>query len=103
MGVKYLESYGWDPDSRLGIGARNEGIRIPIKAKEKHDTEGLRERHEDDGATLKTRTTARKKDTVVRLDAKKVRLQAEELKKRAEILRKSFYGPDLENYLGPSS
>ncbi|KAJ9643704.1 uncharacterized protein PV06_09113 [Exophiala oligosperma] len=104
VGVKYLESYGWDPDSRLGIGARNEGIRVPIKAKEKHDTEGLREqRHEDDGATSQKRPTARKENKVVRLDAKKVRLQAEEAKKRAERLRKSFYGPDLENYLGPNS
>ncbi|KIW21182.1 hypothetical protein PV08_01762 [Exophiala spinifera] len=104
LGVKYLESYGWDPDSRLGIGARNEGIRIPIKPKEKHDTEGLRERQEEDEATiLKKRTAGKKEDKVVRLDAKKVRLQAEEAKKRAERLRKSFYGPDLEQYLGPNS
>ena len=40
-GLKYLSSYGWDPDSRQGLGAIGEGIRTPIKAKVKNDTAGL--------------------------------------------------------------
>ncbi|KAI1624585.1 hypothetical protein EDD37DRAFT_417918 [Exophiala viscosa] len=103
VGVKYLEAYGWDPDSRAGLGARQEGIRIPIKPKEKHDTAGLREIVEDDGRGTKTRIKVKKEDRVIRLDAKKVRVMEMEAKKRAEKFRKSFYGPDLEKYLGPNS
>ncbi|KAA6409189.1 MAG: hypothetical protein FRX48_06742 [Lasallia pustulata] len=40
-GLKYLSSYGWDPDSRLGLGAMGSGIRDPVKGKIKNDTAGL--------------------------------------------------------------
>ncbi|KAK4938807.1 hypothetical protein LTR10_020814 [Elasticomyces elasticus] len=103
VGVRYLEAYGWDPDSRAGLGARQEGIRIPIKPKEKHDTAGLREIEEDDSWGTRTKIKVKKQDKVIRLDAKKVRVMDMEAKKRAEKLRKSFYGPDLEKYLGPNS
>ena len=41
QGFKYLSAYGWDPDSRQGLGATGEGIRAPVKAKMKNDTVGL--------------------------------------------------------------
>lgn len=36
-----LRAQGWDPDSRTGLGAKGEGIRYPIKAKEKDDKLGV--------------------------------------------------------------
>ncbi|EXJ84299.1 hypothetical protein A1O3_04966 [Capronia epimyces CBS 606.96] len=103
VGLRYLTSYGWDPDSRTGLGARQEGIRIPVKPKEKKDTAGLRETVEDDGKVTKRKVTAKKDETIVRLNAKQVRMMDTEAKKKAERLRRSFYGPDLEQYLGPNS
>ncbi|KAI9836570.1 MAG: hypothetical protein M1819_001202 [Sarea resinae] len=41
LGLRYLSSYGWDPDSRLGLGASGSGIRVPVKGKIKNDTVGL--------------------------------------------------------------
>ena len=104
VGLRYLTTHGWDPDSRLGLGARQEGIRIPVKPKEKHDTEGLRESLPDDSRAVRKKATLRKEDNkVVKLNAKQVRVQDAEAKRRADRLRQSFYGPDLEKYLGPNS
>jgi hypothetical protein len=96
VGLKYLSSYGWDPDSRQGLGVRGEGIRAPIKGKIKNDTTGL-------GVDAKSGMKAQKQpQPVVRLNAKQVRLQEVERKKREAKLRDAFYGKDLEQYLGPS-
>lgn len=108
-GVKYLAAYGWDVDSRKGLGAREEGIRIPIKVKEKKDTVGLRETVNDDDDDDGTSTRVKKKNNnivkrqekPVLLDAKQLKRRAIEETKRMERLRQSFYGPDLEQYLGP--
>ena len=101
VGLRYLQEYGWDPDSRTGLGSRQEGIRVPIKAKEKHDTTGLRELNDEEDNKLKKKTRPKKDEPVVLLDAGKVRKQELEAKRRAEKLRSSFYGPDLSQYLGP--
>lgn len=102
VGLKYLATYGWDVDSRKGLGAREEGIRIPIKVKEKKDTAGLRERVDDeDVVTLKKKPVVKKQEKPVLLNAKELRRKDIEEKKRIERLRQSFYGPDLEQYLGP--
>jgi hypothetical protein len=96
VGLKYLSSYGWDPDSRQGLGIRGEGIRAPIKGKIKNDTTGL-------GVDAKSGVKTQKQpQPVVRLNAKQVRLQEAEGKKREAKLRDAFYGKDLEQYLGPS-
>lgn len=100
VGVRYLSGYGWDPDSRVGLGARQEGIRLPIKAKEKHDTVGLRERIDEDSISMKKAAPVKKKGKLVQLDAGAIRKQEIEANKRAERLRSSFYGPDLSHYLG---
>ncbi|ETI21535.1 hypothetical protein G647_07882 [Cladophialophora carrionii CBS 160.54] len=119
VGVRYLSSYGWDPDARRGLGAREEGITAPIKATRKNDTAGLRERidrdddEHDHAVRTRTTTNAKKKrlkghetqETVApasaKSDAKQVRIRDAEARKRAERLRANFYGPDLERYLGP--
>lgn len=92
QGLKYLSSYGWDPDSRLGLGAAGEGIRVPIKAKAKNDTVGL-------GVVRKGVKTPEKK--VERLDAKQTRKRELEDKKKRERLQEIFYrNDDVERYLG---
>ncbi|EXJ55975.1 hypothetical protein A1O7_08906 [Cladophialophora yegresii CBS 114405] len=119
VGLRYMSSYGWDPDARRGLGAREEGITAPIKATRKNDTAGLRERDDrnDDGsehALSATTNTAKKKRlkgketqdspaAAVKSDAKQVRVREAEARKRAERLRANFYGPDLERYLGPEA
>jgi len=96
VGLKYLSSYGWDPDSRQGLGVMGEGIRAPLKGKIKNDTTGL---GVDTESGVKTK---KRPQPVVRLNAKQVRQQEAEGKKREAKLRDAFYGKDLEQYLGPS-
>src|SRR2546423_10532656 len=96
VGLKYLSSYGWDPDSRKGLGAKGEGIRAPIKGKIKNDTSGL-------GVdAMKGANTQKQKQPVIRLNAKQVREQEAAAKKREAQLRDAVYGQDLAQYLGPS-
>ena len=95
QGLKYLSSYGWDPDSRLGLGATGEGIRVPIKAKVKNNTVGL-------GVELKEPKDL-PQEKVEKLDAKKVRKKELEDRRKGEKLRQIFYGnDDVEKYLGGS-
>ncbi len=107
IGVRYLITHGWDPDSRLGLGTRQEGITAPIKAGAKKDTSGLRERQDEEESSRKKKVDAKKQgkgqEKVVKLDAKELKKQDAAAKKRAEMLRANFYGPDLERYLGPNT
>jgi hypothetical protein len=90
-GLAVLQDHGWDPDSRLGLGAKGEGILQPIKAVDNPNKAGV-------GARL---APARVKEKPVKLDAGKVRRLAEEGKKKAERLRNSFYmSDDVQKYLG---
>lgn len=114
VGVRYLSSYGWDVDSGTGLGAQQDGIRIPIKTREKNDTVGLRERVDDDDDAESGSVTGKRKKRQgewnrenqkenaarTRMNAKQVRLQEAEGKRRAERIRRILYGPDLEKYLG---
>jgi hypothetical protein len=90
-GLAVLRDHGWDPDSRLGLGAKGEGILQPIKAVENPHRAGV-------GARL---APAQAKAKPVKLDAGKVRLMEQEGKKKAEKLRNSFYmSDDVQKYLG---
>ena len=93
QGFKYLSSYGWDPDSRKGLGATGEGIRAPIKAKVKNDTVGL---------GVKTKGSKKPTDTkVVGMDAKQVRRMNIDERRKRERLQEMFYGNgDVEKHLG---
>ncbi|KAL4792999.1 hypothetical protein BDV19DRAFT_239939 [Aspergillus venezuelensis] len=89
-GLRYLESYGWDPDSRLGLGAEGrEGIRVPVKGKLKADTVGL-------GAVVLTSSSATKKRTekVQKLNAKQVRKGHFDARRKGDKLRELFYQDD---------
>ena len=91
-GLRYLSSYGWDPDSRQGLGATGKGIRAPIRAKVKNDTVGL---------GVKTRGNQKLPvPKVERLDAKQVRKMDMEDRRRRERLQEMFYRDDaVETYL----
>ena len=95
IGLKYLSSYGWDPDARRGLGATETGIRAPIKGKVKNNTVGLGVKNSDRAGVQKE---AKEK---VRLNAKQMRKQEAAGKRREMQLREAFYGKDLEAYLGP--
>lgn len=97
MGFKNLESYGWDPDARLGLGAEGQGIRDPLKAKPKDDTLGL-------GLVISKEAMekareARKKPK--KLSIKEMRKRQAEEKRRGERLKEMFYAKDdVLKYLG---
>lgn len=104
VGLKYLRDYGWDPDARTGLGARSEGIRIPIKAKEKNDSAGLGMAYdaEEHANRVKEPKKIKAAKMPTRLNAKQVRRTEDEKSKRAERLRQDMYGQDLSQYLGPN-
>lgn len=90
-GLAVLEGQGWDPDSRLGLGAGGEGRLHPVKATENPERAGL-------GARFDRMKAVEKQ---IRLDAGKVKLMEKEGKKRAESLRNAFYrSEEVERYLG---
>lgn len=95
QGLKYLSSYGWDPDSRLGLGATGKGIRVPIKAKVKNNTVGL--------GVESRESKDIPEEKMEKLDAKKVRKKEVEDRRKREKLQQIFYGnDDVEKYLGGS-
>ncbi|KAL5339020.1 hypothetical protein BJX70DRAFT_365265 [Aspergillus crustosus] len=97
-GLRYLESYGWDPDSRLGLGATGrEGIRDPVKGKLKSDTVGL-------GAVPPPAWISGRKKTkekVQKLNAKQVRKGHFDARRKGEKLREMFHrDEEVLRYLG---
>ncbi|EEA26267.1 hypothetical protein TMatcc_005475 [Talaromyces marneffei ATCC 18224] len=102
-GLRYLASYGWDPDSRVGLGAEGRtGMLQPIKPKAKTTTSGLGLTKEDEEA-LAARKGLRKQQQEQRqkLNAKQVRLAHLADKKKGEKLRELFYASDdIQRCLG---
>ncbi|KAI4108182.1 MAG: hypothetical protein L6R37_001222 [Teloschistes peruensis] len=95
-GLKYLSSYGWDPDSRTGLGIGGAGIRVPIKAKPKYDTLGI-------GSSAASASVKVKKDVSKKLDAKQVReAEAKASRKRHRIQEAFYQSEDVQKYLGPN-
>jgi hypothetical protein len=93
QGLAVLESQGWDPDSRRGLGVKGQGILHPIKAKENPEKAGIGMKLDD----LKRKAV----EKPVRLDAGKVRLLEKDGKRRAAKLRDAFYrSEEMEKYLG---
>ncbi|GAB7338655.1 hypothetical protein MBLNU457_5386t1 [Dothideomycetes sp. NU457] len=101
-GLDYLQSYGWDPDQRVGLGTTGEGILHPIKAKEKRDRTGLGVETENEPRPGKKKTEPKRKP-VQRLDAGKIRKLDAEGRKKDKQMRDLFYRNDeVEKYLGGS-
>ena len=93
QGLKYLSSYGWDPNSREGLGPTGEGIRAPIKAMIKNDTVGLGVKMKGDKKTPDAK--------VQKLDAKRLRKKDVEDRRKWERLQDLFYrNNDVEKYIG---
>ncbi|KAJ5741371.1 hypothetical protein N7533_010780 [Penicillium manginii] len=83
VGLKYLSTYGWDPDSRRGLGAPGrEGIREPLKSRVKNDTAGLGAGLDADGDRIRDPPAPPKKVPVQKLNAKQVRKKQVEERKR---------------------
>ncbi|KAI4748603.1 hypothetical protein E4T50_01120 [Aureobasidium sp. EXF-12298] len=101
-GLSILQSYGWNPDERLGLGAQREGILHPVKAKEKRDTVGLGVNLNNDEPNLKKkRKSVNKPKPVGMLDAGKIRKLEQNNKKKHERLQSLFYSNDeVDKYLG---
>lgn len=98
MGLTYLSSHGWDPDSRQGLGSSGQGMQYPLKAKAKEDKYGL---GLEVPKNLKGKVVEKKAKP---LDAKKSKEKAEADRKKGEKLRELFYGSDdLQKYLGKGS
>ncbi|KAB5523953.1 hypothetical protein GE09DRAFT_1153181 [Coniochaeta sp. 2T2.1] len=94
VGLNILESHGWDPDARAGLGAEQQGIQFPLKPKVKDDKVGI--------GVVVPKDLPKKKEKPKTMDAGKVRKMAARNKKRDEALRRQFYGNgEVEKYLGP--
>ncbi|KAL1874559.1 hypothetical protein Daus18300_003578 [Diaporthe australafricana] len=102
MGLSVLESQGWDPDARAGLGAAGQGTQYPVKAKAKDDRLGIGVVVPRDFGAKKQKE--REKERPRLLDAKKVRKMAADDRKRADRLQQRIFGRvDLERYLGPDA
>lgn len=103
MGLKYLETYGWDADGRRGLGKRPDSIATPLKVTSKNDTAGLGLMHKaQDQSNGRTKTN--KHDTAANtkiVGAGQVRKLEHEKWKRGQRLHQELYGRDLSGYLGP--
>ncbi|KAJ6102821.1 hypothetical protein N7486_005248 [Penicillium sp. IBT 16267x] len=102
-GMRYLSTYGWNPDSRLGLGAPGrEGIREPLKGRIKHDTAGLGSGLDKDGDPIKIALPVKNK--VINLNPKEMRRKEAEAKRRGEKMRNLFFQSDeVLKYLGESA
>ncbi|KAG6140253.1 hypothetical protein E4U24_002632 [Claviceps purpurea] len=94
MGLRALESLGWDPDARRGLGREGEGVRYPIKAKAKDDTLGV-------GARVTDKAKQEPPPPPRKLTSKELKAAVARDKQRAERLQAEIYGRiDIESYLG---
>jgi hypothetical protein len=103
-GLRYLAAYGWDPDSRVGLGvAGRTGIREPIKQRAKNDTIGLGMAvdHKNNTATAKQKLRKQQQEQRQKLNAKQVRGAQLADRKKGDQLRELFYrSDDIQRYLG---
>jgi hypothetical protein len=99
-GLRYLSSYGWDLDARVGLGAAGrEGIREPVKPRTQTDTAGLGTGIDRDGDVVKKVPVVKAQKKL--LNAKQVRKKAEEERRRGERMRKAFHAnEEVLKYLG---
>lgn len=101
-GVAILQSYGWNPDERRGLGVEEAGILHPIKVSEKRDRLGLAEKVDDEQSAKLKHNKAPKKREARRLDAGKIRKLDDQARRRDDKLREMFYRDnEVEKYLGP--
>ncbi|KAG5928401.1 hypothetical protein E4U42_000697 [Claviceps africana] len=102
MGLRALESLGWDPDARHGLGRDGEGVRYPIKVKAKDDTLGVGAATADETKEKQKQKQQQKQPPPPRkLTGKELKAAVARDKRRAERLQAEMYGRiDVESYLG---
>lgn len=100
-GLSILSAYGWDPDSRLGLGSAGQGIQFPVKVKEKSDKLGVGVVVPSDVEMRKrAEQRAKGKEERRKLDAGRVRKKTVEEGRKRERLQREFYGShETERYL----
>ncbi|KAF4549218.1 Hypothetical protein D9617_23g006330 [Elsinoe fawcettii] len=100
-GMNILESRGWDPDLREGLGAAGQGRLYPIRVQAKSDRLGLRHESEDRNARFVKRIRPERPSTQQKLDAGKIRQLETAARKKDARLRDLFYrDDDVGKYLG---
>ncbi|KAK3903914.1 hypothetical protein C8A05DRAFT_32331 [Staphylotrichum tortipilum] len=98
MGLSYLSSHGWDPDARRGLGAAEQGIAFPVKARLKDDNRGV---GMPVSVSKKGDEKGRGREKEKLLDAGKVRkLVKEEGRRRERVWEELFGDGRVEKYLG---
>lgn len=108
-GLKILQAHGWDPDARTGLGVTGEGIRVPIKGKEKRDKMGIgaeipkprKGDKEVSRAVEEARVKKKKEEERGRKGKGWVKKQVQEEKRRGDKLKDLFYASEsVDKYLG---
>jgi hypothetical protein len=93
MGVRTLTSQGWDLDAHEGLGRENDGMRYPIKVKEKKDNLGI-------GATIPKPKEKKKEHMTYPLNKKELKRHRANERQRHERLQREIFGRvDVESYL----
>lgn len=101
-GLNILQTHGWDPDQRQGLGVTGEGILHPVRAQEKPDRLGLGHGMEE-SSRKKAKRVRPAKPQAQRLDAGKMKQLDLETRRKDKQLRDVFYrSDDVEKYLGNS-
>ncbi|KOS22829.1 G patch domain and ankyrin repeat-containing protein 1 -like protein [Escovopsis weberi] len=101
MGLRALESQGWDPDSRRGLGRDGEGMRFPVKTVLKEDTLGIGAASAEKNKKKESREKGKEKTARSKpLTAKERKAFEEKERRRAERLQAEIFGRiDVEKYL----
>ncbi|EKJ75514.1 hypothetical protein FPSE_04289 [Fusarium pseudograminearum CS3096] len=93
MGVRTLTSQGWDMDAHEGLGREREGIRHPIKVKEKNNKLGI-------GAATPKTQEKKKEHMPYPINKKELKRHRAKERQRHERLQHEIYGRvDVESYL----
>lgn len=101
MGLRTLQSQGWDPDARRGLGLEGEGPRYPIKVAAKEDNLGIGASAQQANEDAKKKKKEKESEAPPRqLTAKERKALAAKERQRAERLQAEIYGRvDVEGYL----
>lgn len=100
-GIGILQSYGWDPDQRLGLGAAGEGVLYPVKTNEREKRAGLGLNDDSQERRQKKKRKLEPQKVVKTLDVNAIRKLDASDRKKAERLRQMFYSNDeVDKYLG---
>ncbi|RDA85682.1 hypothetical protein CP532_4638 [Ophiocordyceps camponoti-leonardi (nom. inval.)] len=92
MGLRTLQSQGWDPDARRGLGLHGEGVPFPLKAKAKHDTRGI-------GAATQIQVNESTRPAVPATKQQRAKSAAEERNRTAWLQTELYSRVDVERYL----